>query len=68
MEQVTYMYMYKFYGTISYSGYVIVNANDENEARQKINIGNFDRVEIPNLMNKHLCFSWDNTNPEKVDL
>lgn len=57
---------YKFYGTISYSGYVVVKARDEMEARQRAVHNQFSRIEVPTL-DRHMDFIWDNEDPEELE-
>lgn len=59
------MKSYKFYGTIQYSGYVVINAENEMEARKKAQHSQFERMEIPTL-DRHFDFMWDNEDPEEI--
>jgi hypothetical protein len=56
---------YKFYGTISFSGYVVIEADNEMLARQRAMRGNFDGVEAL-VSDKDIKFEWDLEDPENL--
>lgn len=57
---------YRFYGTMKMGGSVIINANNEQEAREKATRGIFNEFNIIDDQS-HMEFIWDFEDPELIN-